>query len=226
MPFRVSQGDFVFQADFAAPIFELFNDAALQRQIFSRFTRHGLRLVDIKAERGAGSLGEVHLHCWFFNFSAALRIWLERVEINCFDVTRVNTPKLKDLITDVLETAPALFKVPFKTYAMALGLHGLLEGVAPKDFLSKFVTKVPNTLGPLLASGSVFYYGAKAERLLSSLTIDLSAAVREGIFVRIQATWDAEKVGSGALTGLAENHVQEALNQLGLRLDGGNGLWR
>ena len=224
--FKVSQGDFVFQADFAEPIFELFNNTTLQRQLFSKFARHGLRLVDIKAERGGGSLGEAQLNCWFFNFSTALRIWLERVEINCLDVTRVSPQKLKDLITGVLETAGSHFKIPFKTYGMALWLHGLLEGVAPKEFLSKFFTRAPNDLGPLLASGAVFYYGAKGEKVLSSLTVDLSAAIREGIFVRIQVTWNAEKVDSGELAALAKEHVKSALSQLGLRLDGGTGLWQ
>jgi len=218
LTFKVALADLGFQSDFAEPAFDMFRDAwGLQRQLFARMTKHGVRLSDIRAERGSGSLGDIHIVCFLFNFSVTVRIRLDRIEILCFDLSRVDSEKLNEAAIDALEAVTNHMAGPtFKTHTLWQGLHGTLEGASTQEFISKFVSKGPENFGRSIGSGVVFYYGPERERITSSITLDLSAVIAGGLYLRPQVVWDAQKVGVRDLPGMAEKHVREVLSHLGL----------
>lgn len=222
LAFKVAQHDLGFQADFSTPMFELFRDSwGLQGQLFTRLSRHGVRLTDIRPDRGNQSLGDYSLLCYLFNFLVTVRIRLERVEIMCVDLSRVDGTKLNEAGVDVLEAVKAHVPgISFKAYTLAMGLHGTLDGMSAQEFLSRFVTVAPKNLGPPIGSGVVFYYGPEGERLLSSVTVDLSALISGGLYIRAQVVWDGSKVAIQALPAMGDKHVREVLAQLGLTAGG------
>lgn len=222
LTFKVTQGDLTFQSDFIQPVFDLFRDSwGLQRQLFMRMARHGVRLTDIKPERGNGSVGDFNIVCFLFNFSVTVRIRLERVEILCFDLARVPVNMLNEAGVDALEAVTSHVPgVNFKTHTLSLGLHGTLEGMSTQEFISRFVAKGPENLGRPIGSGIVFYYGPQEEQLTSSITLDLSALIAGALYVRTHVVWNAQKVAVRTIPGIAEKQVREVIANLGLKLQG------
>jgi len=218
LTYRALQGDLNFQAEFQEPAFELLRDPiGVQRQLFTRLSRHGVRLVDVRLDRGNGSLGDHSFLCYLFNFAVSVRVGLGGMEIICFDLARVDTNKLGESGVDALgaikEHAPS---VSFKAYTLSVGLHGKLDECPAQEFLSKYAANVPGGLGPRIGNGAVFYYGASASRLMTSVTLDLSASITDGLFVRTQVVWDASKVGIETIPQLSDSHVKEVLGHLDL----------
>jgi len=216
--FKASRAELSFQADFAEPVFHLFRDSpALHRSVFARLAKHGLRLSDMRPERGNGTLGDAHLVCSLLNSAVTLLLRPERAEIHCFDVMRLDGRNLGQVGVDFLEAIRAHApEVPFKTYSSALALHGLLDGIRSQEFIAKFVTGAPGGLGPPLGSGAVFYYGVTADRVMSSVTVDLSAVLHDGLFLRIYAMWDGQRIAVEALPGIADEHVRDVMREFGL----------
>lgn len=66
---NVAKADLNLESAFAQPEFGLFRDAtSLLHQLFARLQPHGLRLPDMKIERGTGSIGDYHVACHLYNF--------------------------------------------------------------------------------------------------------------------------------------------------------------
>lgn len=220
--FKSSQGDLIFQSDFAEPAFGLFRDSWLfYGRLYSRLSTHGLRLADMKPERGNGSLGDFHLACSFVNFAVTVRVRLDRAEVQCLDVTRVDAKSLNGIAIGTLETIKGhIPNLAFRSHTLAVGLHGQLEGVPTREFLSGFVKGSLKDLGPSLGSGIVFYHGAQADQTLSAVTLDQSGIIAGGLFIRIHVVWDGGAVTPDALPTVAEKHVRGVFAQLGLTLNG------
>ena len=86
------RGEIFLRAVFAQPAFalwELNRLAELYQIIFASLSSHGLQLSDMKMEQGAGSLGDVQFSCFLKSFNGAVRLRLDRVEIQSFDDLRV-----------------------------------------------------------------------------------------------------------------------------------------
>lgn len=220
--FKVAQGDLNFQANFPEPAFELFRDSlGLQRLLFTKLARHRVQLTDIRVDPGNGTLGDYSLLSYLFNFSVSVRIRLERVEIQSFDLARVDVNKLNEAGVDVLEAIRShVPSLSFKTHVLSVGLHGKLEGISVREFLSRFVTSGPKNLGPSIGNGAVFYFGPDAERLMSAVTTDLSSLIDGGLYVRLHVIWDASKVPIEGLPGVGDKYLRDALTQLDLAIEG------
>jgi hypothetical protein len=76
--------------------------------------------------------------------------------------------------------------------------------------------------GGSLGSGTVFYYGAEAEQVTASITIDLSAVSSEAVYVRCNVVWDASKVALRDLPALGEKFFDDATAAIGLTIEGEN----
>jgi len=67
--FHVEKADLLFEAAFEKPDFALLRDTSgLLEHLFRRLEPHGLRLNDLRLERGAGGLGDFHVLCYLFNY--------------------------------------------------------------------------------------------------------------------------------------------------------------
>jgi hypothetical protein len=217
--FDVRKADLTFEAGFGQPEFALFRDIpGLLRHLFKRLETHGIGLADMKIERGSGSAADFHVLCYLFNFVMTVRVRLDRIEVFCTDLPRDYVQKFSAAILDTLAAVQAhLPDLSFRAHALAVGLHGLLEGETVRQYISRFVSNAPN-IGSPTGNGVVFYFGPEGDRLLSAITLDMSAMVPDALYVRTHVIWDAKKVEIKNLASIAEGFVRHVLNQVGLEL--------
>jgi hypothetical protein len=217
IPIKVSRSDLTHQADFVEPAFALFADPiGLIRRLSAKLRPYGVQFTHIRWDQGGGSVGDLNLLCWLFNFAATIRIRLDKVEIQCLDLNRVNFQHLTAAAIDSLSLLDSECGVKFRTHSLALGFHGMLENVNRRDFIAKFVSRGPETLGPNAGQGIVFYYAAQDKRLSSAVTLDLSALVPDALFMRVVSVWDGQKVATKELTTVAADYLQTVLASFGL----------
>jgi len=219
--FKVGLGDLFLQATFAEPAFSIFRDLpALYQKLYTTLSRHGLKLADIKTERGDGSLGELCVTCSLFDFSTTIRVRLDRVEIQCVDTARVTNKQFEEAALSVLQIFDqTAAQTSYQAFIFAINIHGTIADTSPREFLSKFVANAPSSLGSPLGAGAVFYFGADDGRLTSSITVDLSARQAEGVFLRVHTVWDAAKLSPVELSERIPKHFNLVLDQLNLSLD-------
>jgi hypothetical protein len=208
----------MFEAGFPKPEFTLFRDGgALLDQLYRRLEPHGLRLADIRFERGTGA--DQHFLIYLFNYWMTVRIRVERIEVTCSELPQDLVEKFKAAILDVLRAVREhKADLSFRAFAVAVGFHAKLEGQPVRNYLAQFVTNAPQDLGASTGSGVVFYFGAEGDRLLSSITADLSLVVPDGLFVRVHGLWDAGRVAPESIARVADAFVRQALESIHLQL--------
>jgi len=214
--FAVATGELLCQSNFAEPVFALLDDGEFLRRLYSQLAKYGLTLSGMRWEE-ASSFGDEKLTCAVANLNSVVNILLERVEVHCLDVTRLDRAVFKELVSDTLQAVGAYQGNSLKTHAFSLTMHGTIAGLPPRDFLRRFVPSSPD-LGPSIGTGVAFYYGAAADRVIAALTADLSPIIHDTLFVRIHGVWDAEKVGTAAFIANAESFINRALDSLDLSL--------
>jgi hypothetical protein len=211
-------------AEFAEPAFALFRDPlGLHQSIFARLSPFGLRLTDIKAERGDGSLGDGSFNYSLLSLFISIRLRFDRIEFLCSDLSRVSRAQAASVavgVLDTVQTRPG--NTAYRAFTLALGFHGVPVGVTPKDFVEQFSKGGPVLRGGPLGSGTVFYYGAEAEQVTATATIDLSALSTDAIYFRCNAVWDATKVSPRDLQGMGEKFFNETTGAFGLEIVAGD----
>ena len=217
--FEVLKAELAIEATYAQPMFDIFETStSLADKVFRRLEKYGLKLSELRAENSS-ILGERHLHCYLFNYVMIVKIRYDKIEINCTDLPRSHVENFLAGILDVLgAVTDALPKMSFKTFAVALALHGKIEGQTTMEFLNGMTTKIPEGLGPSTGSGVVYYYGQENDRLWSSLTGDISAIVRDALFIRIHGVWDGSRTPVESVPNLANDFSAKALGAIGLQL--------
>lgn len=217
-PFRIAQGDIIAVGTFANPAFAAFRDTTpLVKTMYDTLEPFGLRLADMKMERGNGSLADVHLLCSLFNIAMSIRVLVDRVEVLCFDTLRLSQQQFVDVARSTFDALiENVANKRYKSYALTVNFHGTVEGTATGEYLSKIAGTAPRKLGPHHASGVVFYYGPEADRLASFLSVDLSGMRADAVYVRAHVVWDALKVSLVDLPTVAEKFLRSAFEGLGL----------
>ncbi len=218
--FHVGRADLHFEAGYNEPEFALLRDpAGMISQIFKSLARHGVRLSEIRIERGASSAADFHVLCYLFNFWMTIRIRVDRMEVICSEFPRDYAEKYGAAIVDSLGAIRS-FKpeLNFRAYALVIGLHGTLESNSTGRFLSRFAANIPSGLGPAVGTGTVMYFGPEGERQMCAVTVDRSAVLQDALFVRTHVVWDAKRVESQDLPKMAGAFVRQALSEIGLHL--------
>jgi len=207
------------EAGYHRPQFDLLrNESRLLPRLAERLSVHGLKLSDIKVERGNGSVGDLHLLCYLLDYVLTVRIRVERVEIYCSPLTEGNK---KQVIAAALETLSCVRESTeggYRAYAVALNIHGVLESQSARAFLARLVSSPPSEAGPLIGNGVAYYFGPSGDRVASSLTLDASAVVTDGLYIKPQATWDASRLASEQLAERAEDFVRRTLGAFGVEV--------
>ena len=217
---NVAKADLNLESAYAQPEFGLFRDTSgLIGRLFTRLQPHGLRLRDVRIDRGGESVADFHVACHLYNFRVGVLVRTEKVEIGCLNVEEQDVDQFGSVAVEALsavkEYQPALV---FRSHAMGVAMHGTLESASVKDYLSQFAKNLPGGLGPQTGNGGVIYFGADDDRILSSVTFDISGLLPESLFVRTYAVWDARKVEPSALPARAKTFVRQALDAFGLEV--------
>ena len=218
--FTVSQADFQLEAGFSQAEFLLFRETpGLLDRLFNALEPHGARLADIKVETGSGTAAEFNVVCYLFNYWVTLRVRIDRIEIVGSQLPQEYVQKYAAAIMDALRAVRNYREhLRYRAYTLIVGLHGLVDGLPVKEYLANFVRNVPDRLGPSVGTGTVMYFGPVGERLLSTVTIDRSTVVPDGLFCRTYVLWDANKVEIERLGELANSFVRDTVGQMGLLL--------
>lgn len=218
--FIVSRSDFTLEALYQRADLHALgrNQADLLTKLLDTLGPHGLKLSDIKFERGGGTLGDAHVLCNnLVDYALTLRVRLDRVEATCLFLTVENKDRIFAAILDALKAVKTHISTDYRAFSISLNLHGLLEAGDSREYLAGFVGKAPN-IGPVSGTAAAYYFGPVEDRLTSTLTLDVSALVPGAVYVRPQATWDASRVTVDHLPERAETFVRDALLSVGLEL--------
>lgn len=156
-------------------------------RLFEALERHGLKLGDIKLERGNGSFADYHVFCQLFDFRMTIRVRLERVEIISVQLTDENVKDFSAASVDALTAVRDHLNSDYRAYGFSLNLHGTLDGLDVTDYLAQFVAKKP-MVGHVSGVAVAYYFGPSDDRLMAAITLDVSTLVTRGVYVRPQAT--------------------------------------
>jgi hypothetical protein len=224
---NVDKADLNVESAYLRPEFGLFKDtAALFQRLFVRLQPHSPQLQNMTIERGApstigaNSIGEFHVMCQLYNWRAGIRVYTEKVTISCVNVLENEVDAFTSLIINALlavkDHQPA---ISYRTHTLSAVLHGRLEGRSVDEYLGNwFSGTMPRALGPHIATGGVIYFGSDEDRILSTITLDRSTLVPDGLFVRPFVVWDGGKVDVDNLAARATAFVVQALAAFGLEI--------
>lgn len=217
--FVVSRSELVVEAGYRDPQFRLFRDeSGLIGRLVTRLSPHGLTLNGMKIERGSGTLGELHLVCYLLDYAVTARIRVDRVEINCTLLTEENKSRVIAAAVDTLDCVREGVGSDYRAYAVAMNIHGLLEGKDAKSFLGRLIASPPADVGAVAGNAVAYYFAPVDDRIAASLTLDVSAVTTDGLYARPQATWDASRLPLERLAERAEQFVRHTLASFGIEV--------
>lgn len=215
--FEILKAELMLEVTYAQPMFDIFDSTSLVAKVFKRLEKYGLKLSDLRAENSP-VIGDRHLHCYLFNYVMAVKIRFDKIEITCVDLLQPQVENFVSGIQDILESVKeSSQQISYKTLGVAVACHGRIEGQATLDFLNKRPTQIPSGLGPPMGAGVVFYYGQENDRLFSSLTLDMSAVIPDALFIKIQGTWDGNRVPVESLPKVTKEYLFQGLGAIGLQ---------
>jgi hypothetical protein len=205
LSFVPKQGEISVQVEFAQPSFLLFSDVLqLGRALWKYLSPLGMRLPDMKFEGGNISYNEAHVQCFLFSYAAELNVRPDRIDIKSFD-----TAKQRDAFAAVSAATVAAREraadAEFRSCTSVIAMHGQLESSDRKSFLDRFVREAPVETGKQMSAGIVFYFEPAGKRLASSLTLEPSFTIQDGLFIRSTTIWSLE---GDELTTLADTDAK------------------
>lgn len=219
--FEIRREHLNLQARFGAPVFGLFKDfPALVEHLFRALGGYGIRLTDVKLDSPGESLGEVNLRFSWAELNTECCIFLDRVELaSGFPPFPPFAHRAKgDLVRDILDSLASYSSdISYRAFQLTQEFHGALD-VSANEFLGRFSSSAPQSLGPSLGSGTIFYFGAHANRLAGSLSLDFSRAVEGGLFLKLITMFDASQVSSADLLPTARTQYVNLVTEMGLEL--------
>jgi hypothetical protein len=217
--FSAQRANLTFQATFGEHMFSLWRSPELLfKNLFSRLAQYGLQLDDLKWGNST-AVGDVHLVFFLLNFAVVTRIRIDRFEFEAFDLLRVDLDQVAQAASQVLDALvehDSTLRVV--TYSLSAAYHEKLEGQTARDFTAPLAMQPPKVLGPPIGTGVIFSSGSEDARLASSVTLEPSSVVPEGLFVRINTIWDATRVGINDVRVRAPEYGERVLAEFGLAL--------
>jgi hypothetical protein len=217
---NVIKADLTVESAYVQPEFEMFGDTpALVKRLFVELQGHDPQIQNMQLERGSNNFGELHVNCNLYDSRVGIRVYADKVVLIWINLTNNEIERFGSLFVSALGAVkghrPA---IQFRTHTMNVVLNGHLKGQPVRDYLSTFVRNVPEGLGPRSGNGGVIYFGPADDRILSTFTVDLSATVSDGLFVRQYVVWDGSKVGVAEFPRRATAFLRQAVGAFGLEI--------
>src|SRR5262245_18256867 len=215
----VSRSDVAFEAVYPRPEFGLFrDDAGLLARLVARLSPHGLKLTDMKIERGSGNLGEVCLLFTLVDYLLTVRVRLDQTNIFCSLLTEQNKKRVIAATVDTLDCIRQHIGGEYRAYTVTMNIHGLLEHQSANALLSRLIVAAPPNLGPVTGGAVAYYLSSHEDRTAASLTCDISQLTVDGLYARPHTTWDATRLPLEQLAERAEEFVRRALGSFDIEM--------
>lgn len=214
MPIKlaVSRSDLTIEAAYPQPQFGLFQEnRGLYTRLAARLLPHGLKLSEMKIEHGNGSIGEYHLSFFLLEYLLVVRVRVDRTEVYCTQLTDDNKSRVVAAAKETLACLRETIGTEYRAYAVTLNIHGVMENQSAKVFLGTLVAAPPAAAGPIVGNGVGYYFAGAGDRIGSSLVLDTSALVPDGLYAKPQATWDASRLSLDELAERVEEFVRTTL---------------
>lgn len=188
--FRQRSGEISIQIEYDQPTFSLFSNVlALGRALFGRLAPLGMKLGDLKFASGEAAYADTHVTAFLYHSVAELNVWPDRIEIRSFDPA-----KRREAFGALEAAAGAAFELMIdakpKSCTSVTALHGELGGADTRDFVAQYVTSAPAELGVPSSAGVIFHFEPNDGRLMSSVTLEPSASVQGGLYLRTTNIWN------------------------------------
>ena len=221
--FTTIKGDLQIQAGFSAPAFDLLKtNTPLAANIYKTLQKYELRLSDMRTIRSGESFDSTWLDLTLFNYQSTLRVGLERIEANAYNI--VQTPMqqtldaFRDLNKAIHETIPSY---TFKTLSLAVALHGTSPDKKIKDLPLQYIKNPPQMgFGPLATAGATFTFGATQDQLSASVTIENSYTLPDALFLRFYVAWDPSRTPIDTLKTSVDSFIRNTAKGLDLEIHG------
>ncbi len=214
--FTIQQSEIELESKFASRLWSVVHDVpVLYDALLDELAYVGLSSMDLRRDAGNGSVGGAGLGAWLFGGTANVRIGLDSVRFHASSLAPRVVDSVDGVIGAVRRASPEL---RFKTHAISYAHHGLIEGTKGAEFVRRFV---PNSVkikgfGNCLGAGAALYFGEAPPMISSTLTLDVSRVIQDGLFVRVFMVMEGA-VGTGAaIRALAEERTGAALTAVGL----------
>ena len=177
----------------------------------------GLSSMDLRPDAGDGSVGGAGLGFWLFGGRTNVRIGLDSVRFRSTLLTSDVVRSVDGVLAGMRQASPEL---QLRSHALSYSCHGCIEGTKTSEFVGRFVREAPviEGFGNHLGAGVAFYFGEAPPIMSSTLTLEVSQRVPDGLFVRVFMLFD-ETVGSGVeIETPAEERVRAALSAVSLEI--------
>ena len=214
--FTIEQSEIELESKFASRLWFVVHDVpVLYEALLEELAYVGLSSMDLRPDAGNGSVGGAGLGVWLFGGKANVRIGLDGVRFQ----TSSPEPQVVDAVDGVIGAVRrASPELRFKNHAVSYACHGLIEGMKAAEFVRRFVPNPVNIdgFGDCLGAGAALYFGEAPPMISSTLTLDVSRVIQDGLFVRVLMVMEGG-VGTGAaIRALAEQRTGAALTAVGL----------
>jgi hypothetical protein len=212
--FAIEHSDRTYRFYLAAPLFEAWaNPRYVAEALYPVLQRHSIGLQNMQLEN-QGNLGQANLRCVAADSSTSLTLFLDRLEVWTTSLS-AHCALPRDAAEELVERVSG---AAIASYEAIARWHGRIAQLSAADFLGRFVHKVPTTFGPSLGAAATFYYGADSTSLTSSINLDLSSLVKEGLFVQGASIFDRASMSPQELVDVSEALWAKMFNDLGLHL--------
>ncbi len=214
--FAIERSEVELESSFAPRLWALVHDApVLYDALLDQLRPLGLSSTDLRPDAGDGSVGSAGLGFWLFDGKTNVRVGLESVRFR-WAVSPFEIAGSVDGVTNALRQALPEFR--FRTHAFSYACHGRVEGAKSAEFVRRFTPDGPGIegFGERLGAGAAFYFGEAPPVISSTLTLDVSRALQDGLFVRVYMVVD-ETVDTGqGIQTVGEERIRAALRSVNL----------
>lgn len=216
--FTIERTDVELESSFAPRLWALIHDVpVLYEALLDKLDGAGLSTTDLRPDPGDGSVGNAGLGFWLFGGKTNVRLGLDRVRLRSLAPSDLASP-MEGVLAALQQVEP---DVRFRAHTFEYACHGVVEGVKSADFVRQFVPTVPaiQGFGEHLGAGAAFYFGAASPVISSTLTLDASRTLQDGLFVRVFVVVDETAETGHQVQTLGEAWVRAVLASLSLEIE-------
>lgn len=219
MNFAIKQREIEFESTFSPRLWSVVHDVpVLYDALLDRLAPVGLTSADLRPEAGNGSVGSTGVGFRLFGSQASVHIRLNsfRFRTSLLDANVVSSA---DGVVDALREAMR-GELRFATHAVSYACHGSIEEATAADLVRRLVPNPPaiEGFGDHLGTGVALYFGEDPPAISSTLTLDASQVVPDGLFIRVFVVVDGAVGTISEVRDLAEERVRTALAYVDLEI--------
>ena len=217
MNFTIERREVEIESTFSPRLWHLVHDVpVLYEALLDRLDNVGLSGTDLRPEAGDGSVGGAGLAFWLMGGRVHVQLRLDSLRLRTAALT-ADVRAAADGVVAALQQASRK-ALRFRTHTLSHACHGRIEGMKAAEFVGRIVPKPPivEGLGDLLGTGVAYYFGEAPPTVSSTLTLDTSQVIQDGLFVRFFVVMDGAAGTIPEVHALAEKQVRTTLASVSL----------